>query len=76
MENKTDNVDKHEVEVVVRFNLLTAEYLLSGCDANPIAALGMLDYAISRIRGSLVRGELEREMRNRSLVFPPSGVRQ
>ncbi len=50
--------------MVVTFNMLTGELAVDGCDKNPIVALGMLDYALSRVRRFLVTADIVRESQN------------
>lgn len=74
METPADDVKRAELKIVVTFNPLTAEFALSGCDANPIVALGMLDYALARIRRSLTTADIQREMQTSPLVSLSSRV--
>jgi hypothetical protein len=53
-----------KMQIVVRFDPATAEFSLDGCDKNPVVALGMLDYALARVRGFLTRVDLAEQMKN------------
>jgi len=52
------------MRVVVVFDMVTGELAVDGCDKNPIVALGMLDYALARVRRFLVTTDLIREAQN------------
>lgn len=64
MEKPDEQVHAAEVVIVVRFNPLTAEFSLAGCDKNPVVALGALDYALARVRRFLTQADIERELKN------------
>lgn len=58
------NEESLGLEIVIRFNPSTLEFSLTGCDKNPVVALGVLDYALARVRRSLVTSDVQREMQN------------
>ena len=64
MDNPTVDREKLELRIVVTYDLLTKEFALEGCDANPVAALGVLDYALSRVRRFLTTNDIVQEARN------------
>jgi hypothetical protein len=53
-----------KMRVVVTFDMLTGELAVDGCDKNPIVALGMLDYALARVRRYLVATDMIRKAQN------------
>jgi hypothetical protein len=53
-----------EMHVRVSFNMLTGEMQVEGCDKNPVVALGMLDYALSRVRRFLTTADIIQEAKN------------
>ena len=64
MDNPTVDREKLELRIVVTYNLLTRKFALQGCDQNPVVALGVLDYALARIRRSLTTNDILQEARN------------
>ncbi len=73
MEKPTEMPQPPRMEIVVRFNTLTAEFSLTGCDQNPVVALGMLDYALARIRRFITQGDIAREMQDASRIVTARG---
>ena len=71
-ENKNPNV----VVVELKFDLLTGEFSITGCDQNPVVALGMFDYATSRIRRALVTNDMQHMMDKAYRIVPGSPFRQ
>ena len=65
--------DAVQMEIVVMFNMLSGEVRVTGCDKNPIVALGMLDYALARVRRALTTNDIVQEMKNSPLVAIPRG---
>ena len=61
------------MRVVVTFDMLTGELAVQGCDKNPIAALGMLDYAQARVRRWLVTNDILAEAKNAPRIAVPGG---
>jgi hypothetical protein len=53
-----------QMHVRVSFNMLTGEMKVEGCDKNPVVALGMLDYALSRVRRFLTTADILQEAKN------------
>lgn len=68
MDSLTNKSEDVEMQIVLKFNLLTCEFSLVGCDKNPVAALGVLDYALARVRRSLTTGDIQREMQEASRI--------
>lgn len=56
--------EPHELQVVIRYDVLTREFALEGCDKNAVVAAGMLEYAMSRVKRFLLQGDIERELQN------------
>jgi hypothetical protein len=73
MEKSNETPQPHRMEIVVKFNILSAEFSLAGCDQNPVVALGMLDYALSRIRRFITQGDIAREIQDASRIVPARG---
>ncbi len=73
MDNPTVDREKLELRIVVTYNLLTKEFALEGCDANPVVALGVLDYALSRIRRFLTTNDVIREAQESSRIVRAGG---
>jgi len=73
MDNLTVKRESVEFEVKVRFDLLTGQMEVSGCDKNPIVALGMLDYALARVRRFLVQNDIAQEVYEASRIVPARG---
>lgn len=73
MEKPIVLVSSLDTEVVVRYNAATREYSLSGCDENPIVAWGMLEYAVARVRRSMMQGDIAREIQNAPRISVPGG---
>jgi hypothetical protein len=68
MEDSAGTTTNGWLKVVVCFNPATAEFSLTGCDENPVVVLGMLDYALARVRRGLTTGDIQREMQNASRI--------
>lgn len=68
--------EKAEREIVVKLDVATGAMSLSGCDADPVVALGMLDYALARVRRSITMGDIQREVQEASRILPGSALRQ
>ena len=64
MDSPTVKRDTVEMRIVVTFDMLTGPFGLEGCDKNPVVALGMLDFALSRVRRFLTTNDLVQEMKN------------
>jgi hypothetical protein len=60
----TIDAEKVQMRIVVTFDVLTGEFGLEGCDKNPVVALGMLDFALSRVRRVLTTNDVLQEMKN------------
>ena len=73
MDNPTVDREKLELRIVVTYNLLAKEFALDGCDANPVAALGVLDYALSRIRRFLTTNDVIQEAQEKSRIVRAGG---
>jgi len=73
MEKSNETPQPHRMEIVLKFNILSREFSLTGCDQNPVVALGMLDYALSRIRRSLTTNDILREAQNSPMIALPRG---
>lgn len=73
METRTVLAEDVELEVVIKFDVAKCEFSLTGCDKNPIVAIGMLEYALSRVRRFLTTGDIQREMQDASRIARPSG---
>ena len=64
MDNVTVRREAVELEIVIKFDVSTCQWSISGCDKNPVVALGMLEYALARVRRSITLGDLEMQMQN------------
>lgn len=73
MESKTILLDQVQMRVVVSFDVLTGEIAVEGCDKNPLVALGMLDYALSRVRRVLTVNDMMHEAKNAPRVSLAAG---
>lgn len=73
MESNGRPKSENEMRVVVTFDMLTGEFGMDGADKNPVVALGMLDFALSRIRRVLGTNDVMREMANASRIAIPGG---
>jgi hypothetical protein len=62
-----------QMHIHVSFNMLTGDVAVEGCDKNPLVALGMLDYALARVRRFLVQADLAQEFRNAPRIAVPGG---
>lgn len=71
MSEPKDSGDTGQFEVVIRFNAITGAIQVSGCDKNPIVSLGMLDYALSRVRRFLTMSDLQQETQNAPRIHVP-----
>jgi hypothetical protein len=76
METKTILVDQVKMRIVVSFDILTGEIAVEGCDKNPLVALGMLDYALARVRRVLTQNDILPDMKNAPRVALPPGFPQ
>lgn len=63
------------VSIHMVFNMRTGEVGLSGCDENPVIALGMFDYALARIRRAIAVNDLHAEAQRASRIVPGNGRR-
>ena len=61
-----------EFEIVVRFDVVSGVVSLTGCDKNPLVALGMLDYALARVRRLIATNDIIQDARNSPLISLPS----
>ncbi len=73
MDNLTVDRGKLEMRVVVTFDMLSGVFGLEGCDKNPVVALGMLDYALARVRRFIATNEILQEAQDRSRIAIPLG---
>jgi len=64
------------MHVRVSFNILSGEMSVEGCDKNPVVALGMLDYALARVRRVLSTGDIMAEARNGRRIVPGTRLPQ
>jgi len=76
METKTILVDQVKMRVVVSFDMLTGDIQVDGCDKNPVVALGMLDYALARVRRALAINDMVQEAKNVPRVSLAGGMPQ
>jgi hypothetical protein len=53
-----------EMRVVITFNMISGVMAVEGCDKNPVVALGMLDYALARVRRFLTMNDIASEVKN------------
>jgi hypothetical protein len=53
-----------QMPIRVSFNMLTGEMAVEGCDKNPVVALGMLDYALARVRRFLATSDILAEAKS------------
>lgn len=53
--------DKAQLEIVLTFDQATGKFSITGCDANPIVALGCLEYVIGNVKRTLLQMDLVRE---------------
>lgn len=74
METKTILVDQVKMRVVISFDILTGEIAVEGCDKNPLVALGMLDYALSRVRRVLTVNDMVQDSKNAPRVSLAGGL--
>jgi hypothetical protein len=73
MEKSNETPQPHRMEIVLRFNLLEGEFSLTGCDQNPVVALGMLDYALARVRRALSTNDILHDAQNARTIVLPRG---
>jgi hypothetical protein len=57
----------------VSFDMRTGQMSVEGCDKNPIVALGMLDYALARVRRFLTTGDIAQEIQDAQRIVRPQG---
>jgi hypothetical protein len=74
LETKTILVDQVKMRVVISFDILTGEIAVEGCDKNPLVALGMLDYALSRVRRVLTVNDMVQDSKNAPRVSLAGGL--
>jgi hypothetical protein len=74
METKTILLDQVRMRVVISFDILTGEIAVEGCDKNPLVALGMLDYALSRVRRVLTVNDMVQDSKNAPRVSLAGGL--
>jgi hypothetical protein len=51
-----------EFEVVIRHNVKTGVSGLLGCDKNPLVAIGMMEWALGRVKRHVAQNEMIEEM--------------
>jgi hypothetical protein len=73
MENVAVEKSRLEMRVIVTFNVLTGEMGVEGCDKNPVVALGMLDYALARVRRALATNDILQDAQNSPRIAIPRG---
>jgi len=73
METVTVFKEAVELEIVIRFNVKTGEISLTGCDESPLVALGMLDYALARVRRVLGTNDVMQDARNAPRIAVAGG---
>lgn len=76
METRTVPAQTVEIEIVIRFDVGSGVVSVTGCDANPLVALGLLDYALARVRRHLTMSDITHEMKNAPRVALASGLPQ
>jgi hypothetical protein len=69
--NVTVTQDVVQFSITIHYNVITKQYALSGCDADPLVALGMLEWAKHRVQRGVAMAEMAEEMRRRPVVVPP-----
>lgn len=52
----------------ISFDMRTGQMGVEGCDKNPVVALGMLDYALARVRRFLTTSDIAQEIRDSQRV--------
>lgn len=76
MENLTVRREAVEMEIVIKFDVSTGIVSVQGCDKNPLVALGMLDYALARVRRFILQNDLQQELQGAPRVALASGLPQ
>ena len=76
MEKPNETEQPHKMEIVVRFNMLSGEMSIEGCNKNPVVALGMLDYTLARVRRMLTQNDIAQELESASRIVPGREFRQ
>lgn len=76
METRTVLADDVQIEIVIKFDVVKAEFSLTGCDKNPVVALGLLDYALARVRRFITTSDIQHEMQEASRILPGSALRK
>ncbi len=64
MADLTVKRDTVEMRIVVTFDMLTGQFGIEGCDKNPVVALGMLGYALARVRRFILTNEILQDVKN------------
>jgi hypothetical protein len=65
--------EKVEYKIEITFDLFSGVVSLSGCDESPLVALGMLDYALARVRRFIQTADIVQEARQSPLIMPRRG---
>jgi hypothetical protein len=73
MEKNSMPEDAAEFELVIKHNVLSGAFSVSGHSKNRLVALGMLDYARGMINRENAKQALLDEMRNAPLILPGKG---
>lgn len=74
METRTVLAESLEFEIVIKFDVAKSEFSLTGCDKNPIIAVGLLDYALARVRRFVAVGDIQRELQDASRIIRAGAV--
>ena len=62
-----------DFQITITYSVITKEFSLSGCDRDPLVAMGMLEWAKHRLQRGVSRAELAQEMQNAPRIAVPGG---
>jgi hypothetical protein len=65
--------EKWKFKVTVTFDAATGVMSVDGCDKNPIISLGMLDYALARVRRFITTNDILQEAKQVPRISLPGG---
>lgn len=61
---------EHEFVLVVRYDSKTGEREMQGCDKNPIIAIGLLEFVLSRVRRVITQADIIQDAAQSKLALP------
>lgn len=76
METRTILAESVEMQIVIKHNVVDGTLSVTGCDKNAVVALGMLDWALARVRRFITMNDIAQDAKNAPRVSLAGGIPQ